>query len=346
MAQGDDDSAAGASFTIPEPVCDTNQTFEIDTEDFPGNLDAQTWEWTELLPALHLPRKFRKSRMYRNSTNIVNVAQSIFSGFMAPSGEFPRWLPEDTILETIRALQFLCGQGRATNHPFTLEQIKNFVNAEEESLIVPGVVQDSVEFLHVVNQLRRTQYILSDGRARGLEKIVGPGVIRTKRDRENSLLTAEIVHFRLERHLNSMSSSSFVSTLELADISSETLQAINVLASQSEQDFRKGVLALPISSKREAVTVLDGGLGNTVRATVKDARTGNKVRSGGAKGHKVAHGTTAGKAKRRAEYQSRLDALSQEHVNESHWVLCARLGVDFGISQRTAYRNTQNPRKK
>lgn len=343
MAQGDDDSAAGASFTIPEPVCDTNQTFEIDTEDFPGNLDAQTWEWTELLPALHLPRKFRKSRMYRNSTNIVNVAQSIFSGFMAPSGEFPRWLPEDTILETIRALQFLCGQGRATNHPFTLEQIKNFVNAEEESLIVPGVVQDSVEFLRVVNQLRRThQYILSDGRARGLEKIVGPGVIRTKRDRENSLGMIETVNTRLDSWLKSLPPEQRRIKIESANISEKTRYKATNLAQRPVYEFME---KLTNDEKREFIDAIDDGLVNAARSVCQSAKTGEKVRSGSRKGAERANGPKEEREARYADYQNDLNELSKKYPNASHWLLCDKVAKKHGVSQLTIHRNTCHSKK-
>lgn len=345
MVQGDDDSAAGASFTIPELVCDTNQTFEIETEDFPTNLDAQTWEWVEFLPALHLSQKFRKRRLYRNSTDIVDVAQNLFSGFMAPNGEFPRWLPEDTLRETIRALQFLRGQGRATNYPFTLEQIKNLVNTEEENLIVPGVVNDSVEFLRVVNQLRRTRYILSDGRARGLEKIVGPGVIRTKRDRENSLGMIVNVNTRLESLLESLPREKWCFKLESANISEETRQQVYSLVQRPENEFRVGMEKLTVDEKREIVEALDDGIVNAVHAVGKDAQTGGKSRRGGAKGHVEKYGTPEEKAERYAGYQITLNDLVTKDPAIKRGDLLDEVATTHSVSSKTIARHTKDPRK-
>jgi hypothetical protein len=336
MAQGDDNSAADVSFTIPELVCDPNQTFEIDTEDFPANLDTQTWEWWEIAP---MPS------IHRQDADVITISQLVFGDTMAPNGEFPRWVPENTILGTVQAIRFLCGRDGVNARRLLPKQIKNYMDADDDSTVVPVDVA-TMPFFRAINQIQHCRYILSLGRERGLEAINGPGVVRTKRDRENSLGMIENVNTRYESLLESLSPEQLCFKIESEYISEETRQLVNPLAQRPINEFRAGMIELPVANKREIVAAFDGGLVNTARVIGKDARTGNKVRAGGVKGHKVTHGATGEIAKRQAEYQSRLDVLSQEHINASYWDLCGKIANEFGVVQRTVHRNIQALRKK
>lgn len=249
MPQGKDDGAAGASFTISEWSGDTNQTFELDSEDIPPNFDTQTWEWVEFLPELNLkPEK----RLHRKALEIVAAGQFIFGDTLAPNGEFPRWLPETTVLNTIREIQFLCGHDSVNARELSPEQIKTYMDADDNSTIVPDKIATR-PFFKAINQLQHCRYILSLGRERGLEAINAPGVIRTQRDSENSLGMVELVNSKLESFLETHTLAHFVSKLESAGVSNETRQAVNDIASQPKEVFRESVQALPVNSKREIV---------------------------------------------------------------------------------------------
>lgn len=275
MPQGKDDGAAGASFTISEWSGDTNQTFELDSEDIPPNFDTQTWEWVEFLPELSLkPEK----RLHRKALEIVAAGQFIFGNTLAPNGEFPRWLPETTVLNTIREIQFLCGHDSENVRELSPEQIKTYMDADDNSTIVPDGIATR-PFFKAINQLQHCRYVLSLGRERGLVAINAPGVIRTKRDRENSLGMVEHISTRLEFILEDLSPVEAYRKFEAANISEETLQRVHILVQRPENEFRFGMLEFPNELKREFVIALDGNIENAVCEVRAEAKLGRSAKT-------------------------------------------------------------------